>query len=181
MTLRRAVVYVGGSSLLIAWFASAASVSLQRHPRQQPQQSENGAAATDGLAAGLEAQGRRLKERLAAAPLPQRPVRNPFAFRAAEPPAAREMAMRRAEPVVMPIAPAAPIEPVLLLIGVAEQRTAEGVVRTAVFSTDRDEPIFATVGDDVLGRYKVTALDAAAAELTEAATGRTRRLVLQDQ
>ena len=175
MTLRRAVLYAGGASLLAAWFSSAASVSFQR----QPAALTHPEPPADALAAGVEAQAKRLKARLAAAPLPQRPTRNPFAF-----------VIRRVEPVepVRPVrqaepqpemGPPLPPEPALLLIGLAEQKKPEGAVRTAMIETETNELILAVVGDVVLQRYKVTAIGDAAIELADQLTGRTRRLVLQ--
>src|SRR5215203_2586783 len=83
MTLRRATLYVGGGSLLVAWFSSAASLSLMRTPRRAFSETQSLAAPTDGVAATVQAQARRLRQRLATAPLPQEPLRNPFAFRPA--------------------------------------------------------------------------------------------------
>ena len=176
MTLRRAALYVGGASLLAAWFSSAASLSLQRAERTAPP-ADVQSLSTEALAADVQRQARRLRERLASAPVPQRPFRNPFAFRAA-PPARARLAARRVELAPEP-PPLAPAEPVLLLIGIAERRLPAGIARTAMIATESDELIMATVGDAVLGRYTVTAVGPDTAELTEAATGRTRRISLQ--
>jgi hypothetical protein len=179
MTLRRATLYIGGGSLLVAWFSSAASLSIRTPPRAvaDPQ---SAAAATDGVAEAVQAQTRRLRQRIAAAPLPQQPLRNPFAFRPAPvemPSAARVRAA--AEPLATELA--TPAEPRLELAGIAEQRTPDGAVRTAMIATEANELIMATVGAAVAGRYTVTAIDGDGVSLTETATGRTRRLVLQVQ
>ena len=78
MTLRRATLYVAGGTLLVAWFSSAASMSLGRNSRRTPQVVADSAPAQN-LAVSVQTQARRLKERLAVAPLPQEPTRNPFA------------------------------------------------------------------------------------------------------
>src|SRR5687768_14446628 len=73
MTLRRATLYAGGASLLIAWFSSAASLSLDRNRPRPAAAVPDAAALTDGVAGHIQAQARRLRDRMAAAPLPQRP------------------------------------------------------------------------------------------------------------
>ena len=80
MTPKRAAAYIGGFALLAAWLASAASTSLRRDPAPPP---DAGPAVplTEAIAADIHAQAKRLRQRLATAPLPQEPARNPFAFR----------------------------------------------------------------------------------------------------
>ena len=176
MTLRRATLYIGGASLLVAWFSSAASLSLARNPRQPAQTAAEVASPTDGVAGNVQAQARRLKLRLAAAPLPQQPYRNPFAFRPR--PSAPPPRVRQTAPAVEPIEAAIP-DPRLELVGVAERRTATGVARTAMITGEGNDLIMADLGGSVLGRYTVTAIDPDAVQLTDVATGRTRRLALQ--
>ena len=77
--------------------------------------------------------------------------------------------------------PAIPEEPRLVLVGIAEQRTPDGAVRTAMIASESNELVMAEVGAAVLGRYTVAAIGGDAVTLTEIATGRTRRLVLQIQ
>jgi hypothetical protein len=177
MTIKRATLYIGGASLLIAWFSSAASVSLQRHPRRVRPVAADDAAFAE-VAATVQSRARRLQDRLASASAPHEPARNPFAFKRAEapPPRARTMAA-----AVAPVetAPVAPPEPVLNLIGVAEDLEPQGVVRTAMISTAANELILAVVDDVVAGRYKVVAIGADAIELTDSITGTVRRLALE--
>lgn len=178
MTLRRAVVYVGGASLLVAWFSSAASLSLQRQRREPAQAPEP--SPTEGLAHDVQAQTRRLRERLASAPIPQEPLRNPFVFRrdAAAPAASPR---RFLEPVPPPLSVPEPAEPALTLIGIAEQRVNNAPLRIAMITTAGDELLMVRVGESVIQRYQVTAISSNAAELLDVTTGRGRRLVLQDQ
>jgi len=179
MTLRRATLYVGGGSLLVAWFSSAASLSMRTPPRADgtPQ---TVTAVTDGVAEAVQAPTRRLRQRLSAAPLPQQPLRNPFAFRPA--PVETPSAVRvRAAAEPLAAEPVIPAEPRLELVGIAEQRTPDGAVRTAMIATEANELVMAAVGAAVLGRYTVTAIDGDGVSLIETSTGRTRRLVLQVQ
>jgi hypothetical protein len=180
MTLRRATLYIGGGTLLVAWFSSAASVSLGRNSRRPSTADRDTSARTDALAVSVQTQARRLAQRLATAPAPQQPTRNPFAF-GALPGVRRATPARMAapEPEPAPLA-AAIVEPALVLVGLAERRTGDGVVRSAVISTDGQDLIMAEVGTVLLGQYTVTSIGNDAVELSETSTGRSRRLVLQN-
>ena len=181
MTLRRATLYVAGGTLLVAWFSSAASMSL-RTPRRAPQVVDDGAPA-QSLALSVQSQARRLKERLATAPLPQEPVRNPFAFRAATPEVRSVPSSPRGAvppPVTAPVEVVVPDVP-LLLVGLAEHRNGDVLTQSAVISSNGEDLIMAEVGTVVLGRYTVTSIGSDAVEMKDASTGRVRRLVLQDQ
>lgn len=175
MTLRRAAVYAGGASLLAAWFSSAASLSPQRAHEVRPAAAAPPASPIDDVAAEVERQARRLRERLATAPLPQQPLRNPFAFSRADDSARSPSPIPSAQ---SPPPAAQPPEPALTLIGLAEQRLPQGTVRTAMIATGGDELIMAVVGAPVLGRYTVRAISADSVELLETATGRTRVISL---
>src|SRR6187549_1918951 len=179
MTLRRATLYVAGGTLLVAWFSSAASMSLGRNPRRAPQVVTDTAPAQT-LAISVQTQARRLKERLAAAPLPQQPIRNPFAFRPA--PELRVAPVSRAP---VPVPTTAPVEMVipdvpLLLVGLAEHRNGDGLVRSAAISSNGEDLIMADVGSVIVGRYTVTSIGSDAVEMKDGSTGRIRRLVLQN-
>lgn len=179
MTLRRATLYVAGGTLLVAWFSSAASMSLGRNPRRAPQVVADSAPAQN-LAVSVQTQARRLKERLAVAPLPQQPTRNPFAFRPA--------AEIRPAPVTraaVPVATTAPVEMVipdvpLLLVGLAEHRNGDVLVRSAAISSNGEDLIMAEVGTVIVGRYTVTSIESDAVEMKDGSTGRIRRLALQN-
>jgi hypothetical protein len=180
MTLRRATLYVAGGTLLVAWFSSAASMSLGRTPRRIPQVVDDGMAAQN-VAASVQTQARRLKERLARTPLPQEPYRNPFAFRPAP-----EVRVAPPPRTAVPVATSAPVEMVmpdvpLLLVGLAEHRTGDVLTQSAVISSNGEDLIMAEVGTVVVGRYTVTSIGSDAVEMKDASTGRVRRLVLQNQ
>ena len=179
MTLRRATLYVAGGTLLVAWFSSAASMSLARSPRRGPQVVADSAPAQN-LAVSVQTQAKRLKERLAAAPLPQQPIRNPFAFRPS--PDIRVAPGSRAPVPVATTAPVAMVFPdvPLLLVGLAEHRNGDGLVRSAVISSNGEDLIMADVGSVIVGRYTVTSIGSDAVEMKDGSTGRIRRLVLQN-
>ena len=179
MTLRRATLYVAGGTLLVAWFSSAASMSLGRHARRTPLVVADSAPAQN-LAVSVQTQARRLKERLAVAPLPQQPIRNPFAFRPAP-----EIRVQPASRAPVPVPTTAPVEMVipdvpLLLVGLAEHRNGDVLVRSAAISSNGEDLIMADVGSVIVGRYTVTSIGSDAVEMKDGSTGRIRRLVLQN-
>jgi hypothetical protein len=176
MAPARAAAYIGGTILLVAWLASAAGVSRhQPAVRVVPPSAE--AVQLDTLAGDVQSQASRLRTRLAAAPAPHASLRNPFMFGAPEAP------VRRARPAVEPssIEPAASAAPdlVLELAGVAEQKTATGLKRTAMVAAPGDQLFMVTEGQELAGRYRVSAIGADAVELTDLMTGATRRLALK--
>ncbi len=178
MTAKRAAAYSGGVLLLLAWLASAAGLGRQRvAPAQAPEPVET--SGTTLIAADVQAQTERLKSRLAAAPAPQVPVRNPFMF------ASKEAAPRRAaksaetEPPPLP-AVLEPAEPAIDLVGIAEDRTPKGVVRTAIISALSGELFLVKEGESIVGRYRVKAVGADSVELSDQLTGAVRRLALRN-
>lgn len=171
MTPARAATYLVGAILLAAWLASAAGVGrlpLTAVPRRSAEASQ-----LDAVAANVQSQAVRLRQRLAVAPSPQAPVRNPFAFAAREAMVAPAVAIRP-QPVAAPIVAPAPAEPELVLLGVAEQEAT----RTAMIGAG-DELLMATEGQIVAGRYRVSRVGADAIELVDLVTGATRRLFLR--
>jgi hypothetical protein len=159
-----------------AWLASAAGVS--RSPRIPPiNVRSNDDIRLDALAADVQAQSGRLRERLSNAPSPAGAERNPFSFKV------RRRSVRAADvaapPAVTP--PPAPeiLEPALTLIGIAETRSSDGVLRTAMIAGGRDDLMMVTVGQRLLSRYDVLAVGVDAVELKDLETGFTRRLVLR--
>jgi hypothetical protein len=176
MTPTRAAAYIGAVSLLAAWFASAAGVI--RSPRAPRAPARTTGTSGDAVAFDVQAQAERLQRRLDAAPRPQKPVRNPFTFHA------RPRVQAEAPPPVAAgpapvLEPAADPEPELTLIGVAEDKTPTGLVRTAMIAGAGEQLTLAKVGQDVAGRYTVKAIGADAVELADTATGRIRRLALK--
>ena len=176
MTAKRAAAYLGALSLCAAWLASAAGIVMRStlDPEQTPPVKTSG---TETLAAEVQAQALRLRERMAAPPAPREPIRNPFSFVVREEPTRRASAPSA---VPQPAAePQAVAEPPLSLIGVAEQQGPKGPVRTAIVTADSDEVFMLKEGDVLGARYRVQAVGADSLELTDLVTGALRRLVLR--
>ena len=174
MTTKRAVSYGGLFCLLAAWLASAAS-TLQNQPAiGEPDRSAE-SPATDALVNEVQAHAAKLRRRLASAPIPQLPTRNPFLFESRIVSPARH-AVRAPEP---PPAPVPPPEPALYLLGVAEDQGQNGPKRTAILGDQTDAVIMVTVGQTVLDLYRVEAIGADVIELKDVTTGAVRRLALR--
>ena len=177
MTTRRAVTYGGLSCLLAAWLASAASTTFQPYePARHESELGTTGTSTDALAMEVQAHASRLRQRLKSAPTPQSPHRNPFAFQVR--PQQVVQPVRRAEPVA-PVAALPPAEPRLSLIGIAEDQGPSGLVRTAIMADEAENLLMATVGNTLLGRYRVEAIGADAVELKDVNTSAVRRLGLR--
>jgi hypothetical protein len=174
MTNTRAAAWIGGGVLLVAWIAAA--VGAPRHaagPARDPQPAPQASEQLTAIAADVHAQAERLRERLARAPVPQTPLRNPFAFdlpRPELPPPGRVAATSGPEP-----APSAPAVPMLSLIGVAEDATSGGPRRTAIIAGEANALYFVGEGQALGSRYRVTAIGADAVELDDLLTGARRR------
>ncbi len=173
MSRTRAAAYLVGGILLAAWLASAAGVTIRPRGVALPRRSAE-AVQLDAVASNVQSQASRLRDRLAVAPAPQAPIRNPFAFEA------RARVAAPAAPTPQPVTtPPAFIErliaePDLVLLGVAEQ----GPVRTAMIGFG-DELLMATEGQNVAGRYRVGRVGADTVDLIDLGTGATRRLSLR--
>ena len=173
MSPSRVAASIGLGTLLVAWLSSAIGVSPQPRAIRAPRAEAD--AQIDRLAADVQAQASRLRKRLAAAPAPRGPSRNPFSF------VRREFPSRSAAEVPAEATTAEPVvvEPALSLIGIAETRTAAGPVRTAMIVGDDEELHMVTEGQFVAGRFLVLAVAADAVELKDNTTGAVRRLALQ--
>jgi hypothetical protein len=174
MTPTRVVAYLGTGVLALAWLSSAASVGEQpaAPPAAVPQPVET--AGTETLAHDVQAQAARLRERLSAAPAPQSPHRNPFAFAPRPEP-------RPARPAAVVSAPAAIAlpDPPLSLVGIAEDNKPEGKVRSAILTADGGELFIVTIGDPIGARYTVKSIGTDVIELTDLMTNSTRRIGLR--
>jgi hypothetical protein len=176
MTAKRAAGYCGGGLLLLAWLSYAAGASRSASDAQESSAPVE-TSGTESLASEIQSQTARLKTRMAAAPTPQEPYRNPFVFGARETTAPRA---RREVPVTPP-APALPPEPAIELIGVTTNQSPNGPVRTAVISALSGELFLVKEGETIVTRYRVGPVTADAVDLIDLAVpGTTRRLVLKD-
>jgi hypothetical protein len=177
MTLTRAAIYIGVASMAGVWLSSVAS-SMPRGPRESVPVVE-GIVEPVGLAADVQEQGRRLKQRLASGPPAPRPVRNPFEFRTSRPAAAQASVPRSINEPGSARVPRADEE--LALIGVASHQRPDGQVHTAMMATLDGELIMAVAGDFVLGRFTVAAVDADSVDLVDPDSGASVRLRLAAQ
>ncbi len=144
MTAGRLAALLLGAAVCGAWLASAAGVTRQaREARTTPRQIE--AAQFDALATDMQAQTGRLRDRLAQAPAPREAIRNPFRFADRRSPAVRVGRAAATVPAPLPVAPEIR-EPALQLIGVAETKTKDGVVRTAMITGGHSELMLVTSG-----------------------------------
>jgi len=177
MTLKRASGYVGLVFVAAVWLANAAGMSLSSSPAPQSSTERVEPSPTQVIAQEVQMQSSRLRERLAAAPAPREPFRNPFTFasrtvRQATAPTGTAGTVTASSPVATP-------EPPLQLIGVAERETPTGVVRTAMITADSDELFMLIEGDTLGARYRVKAVAPEGVELTDLVTSATRRLTLR--
>lgn len=137
-------------------------------------------AQYDALAADVQAQAGRLRDRLAQAPAPSPGDRNPFRFESRPAPAPARARVMQPEPLPAALdMPLEPREPMLQLIGVAETAGKDGPVRTAMLTGEREELLMVTAGQQILGRYSVVVIGPDAIELKDTATGAIRRLHLR--
>lgn len=180
MTSGRLAAYSGGALLLLAWLASASGDAPQAPRASVPSRTGDG-AVLQRLAADVQAQAERLRQRIGTAPAPTGPMRNPFAFdsREAEVRVARRASRSAAAPAPADDTAREPVEPSLSLLGIAEQVTPGGLVRTAMISSGGDDLALVTEGQTVGLRYRVVTVGADAVELKDLVTGATRRLALQ--
>ncbi|HVL69444.1 MAG TPA: hypothetical protein VM364_19455 [Vicinamibacterales bacterium] len=177
MKASRVAAWMFGAAVCGAWAAAAAGVSWQaRAPRPQARIGVD--VKLDALTADVQAQAGRLRQRLANAPAPGGLTRNPFTFTERAAPA-----RKTARPVLAVVTQPMPVmetrEPVLDLIGIAESRHEQAVVRTAMITGGHDELFMVKVGERILDRYEVVAVGVDAVELKDHQTGVTRRLVLR--
>ncbi len=174
MTAKRAAAYCGGGLLVLAGFSFAGVLGLQTPPAAEPSAPAE-TAGTANLGAEVQAQTARLRSRLAQAQPAAEPVRNPFMF------APRESARRPARSAAPLPEPAAlpPAEPAIELVGVAEDRTKNGLVRTAIVSSLSGDLFLVKEGETLAGRYKVQAVGPDAVDLSDLLSGGTRRLTLR--
>jgi hypothetical protein len=176
MNVRR-IVWLGASALAIAsWFASA-STPVARPPivPQPPPR----VAAIDRSVAALQADVTRLRDRLGPTVAPSG-SRDLFRFSARAPKPVQSVqgvATKREAPALLEAPPPVVPRPPLTLIGIAEDASAEGPVRTAIVSGLGDV-FLVKMGETIDGRYRVDLVSADAVQLTDTSTDSSATLAL---
>ena len=167
MAPARAAAYLGGATLLVAWLASAAAVSRVRSA-PPVERRPSALVQLDAVAADVQSQAARLRTRLAAAPAPDSPRRNPFMFAMREPVVRAAVERRASERGSGRVPPSEP-DLVMELVGIAEQKTDAGLKRTAMIGAPGDQLFMVSEGRKSSGRYRVSAVGADAVELKDLA------------
>jgi hypothetical protein len=168
----RQIVWIGVSSLAVASWFSAASTPDVRTPAA-PVEHARPAQDLDRSSAVMQTEVARLRDRLSPSAAPTH-ARDLFRFAGRVQRPQPELAP---EPVVAIEAPA-PERPALQLIGVAEDESADGTVRTAIVSGHGDV-FLVKAGDLVAGQYRVEQVTADAVQLTDTTTSVPTTLALR--
>jgi hypothetical protein len=170
MQLTRLVLLGVAGGAIVVWAAAAAT---SPSPQTAPTPPRVAQAPADS--ASLQSEIARLHERLRpdTTPLQQRDL-----FRYGGAPArTTPMVAAPADQVTLAPAPIVPPAPVYKLIGLAEDQTADAVVRTAIIS-GRGEVFVVKVGDRVGDRYRVSRIAADVVELVDDSGSAPLRLPL---
>ena len=170
MNVRR-VVWFGVSALAIAtWFASASTSGVRAPvvplPPARP-------TALDRSSAVLQSEMSRLHERIGPTASPSR-SRDLFRFNVR----AQRPVPSRAVVAAAEAAPAVKLPPALKLIGIAEDASESGTVRTAIVSAPGDL-FLVKAGDVIASRYRVDQVSADAVLLTDTTTSDSTTLALR--
>ena len=171
MSPTRVALIAIGSALVATWL-TAATMTRQVEPLSGTAAPPQQAMAPSSASLGLAAEVQRLRARLGDAPVPRRAGRNPFELGA---------------PTVLLLPPPAPLstsspaaEPTLFgvtLAGIAEERTPDGPVRTAIVSM-RGEVMLVGEGGVVGTRFVAERIGPTDVELRDLEDGTVRTLVL---
>jgi hypothetical protein len=164
-----------GTALVAAWLFAAVGNRAPLAPAQPGAGSPD--AATAPLIADVHAQTERLRERLRNAPVPRQPVRNPFAFEARRSP---NLAIAGADAGTVDETPVAASEeaPVLQLLGIAEERQAEGDVRRTAILSGLGEVFLVRAGETFADRFRVNTVGVDAVQIVDLQFGRSFTLAL---
>ena len=165
-------VLIGGAAAV--WLAAAAT-SGDRAPRTVE---ATDVTPVEPHAAALAAEIARLHDRPKPVALPRQAVRNPFVFASTARRSAERPGPTRESPQHDTLTPTVALPPVLKLVGLGEDVTPTGTVRTAILSGSGDL-VLAKEGDTVAGRYRVLRISSEIVELSDVIDGSTRRLVLK--
>jgi hypothetical protein len=174
MRARRAA-WFGVSLVAVASWFSAASTPDVRPPSVRLTEPD-GPSALDRSAAALQSEVTRLHERLGPTATPAR-SRDLFRFSTRKP--VRPVRLDTPAAAVAPVEPA-PVEPAprLQLIGVAEDPSPDGVVRTAIVSGLGDV-FLVKPGETIAGQFRVEQVSADAVQLISTTTAASITLALR--
>ena len=168
---------VSGAGVLSMWVVAAPPSRMPGGMTPAQPREATGAAAA---ASDIEEQANRLQARLQQEALYREPGRNLFRF-APPKPQARSGASTITE-APLPLAPQSATAPPPLpmrLAGVAVDQNGDATVRTAILSTFSGV-VLARPGDEVLDRFRVTAVEEEAVDLVTLADGTPVRLTLKN-
>ncbi len=172
MNIRR-IAWLGVTSIAVASWFSAASTPDLRTP--SPIERASSTRDLDRSAATMQSEVARLHDRIAPTATPSH-ARDLFRFAGRAP---RPMTGAAQQPVVQEVE--SPIEtpprPTLQLIGIAEDESADGTVRTAIVAGLGDLYLVKP-GDVVAGQYRVERVTADAVQLTDTSTSASTTLTL---
>ena len=163
-----------GATVLAGWLASTPpGAVVENRPAAQSRASRAAASPSSDIVE----QASRLQARIRRETAYVRPQRNPFQFEATR--QALEPAAAFAGPGSSAdlSAPVVNVAPPVTLAGVAEDPLQTGVQRTAILSSPSGV-LLVRVGDELLGQYRVAAVEEGAVELLSLADGSTLRLSL---
>ena len=168
---------MSGAGVLSMWFVAAPPSRMpSRITPAQPRQ----AAGASAAAVDIQEQANRLQARLQQEALYREPGRNLFRF---APPKAAARSTAPAIPdaplPTVPDLPSAPPPLPMRLAGVAVDQHGDATVRTAILSTFSGV-VLARPGDEVLDRFRVTAVEEEAVDLVTLADGTPVRLTLKN-
>jgi hypothetical protein len=172
MNFKRTATLTVVAAALAAWLAAAVT-SGNREPAGRS------AARTlpiDTRGVALADEISRLHERLRPSAVPLQPGRNLFSFTLRPPPAPPPAPPP--QPALSEASAARPAAPAMKLSGMAEDVTADGVVRTAIISAF-GQLFVVKEGDPVTARYRVAKISSDVVELSDLTEGTSRRLAMK--
>jgi len=170
----KSYIVMSGAGVLSMWFVASLP---SRMPGSVPPPQPREAAAAAAAASEIEEQANRLQARLQQEALYREPGRNLFRFSPKRAPQATSSEVV-AIPPLPELEPTSPPPLPLRLAGIAADQEGTEIVRTAILSSFSGV-ILARPGDDVLGRFRVTAVEDEAVELVTLSDGTPVRLTLK--
>ena len=165
-----ALLVVGGA--LAAWLAAAANSGIDDAQRMRAIKT----SPIDSRGAVLASEIARLHEQLRPSAAPLQPSRNLFSFAVRQPKTAAPI--QTPKPALSEAPAARPAAPPVKLSGIAEDQTANGVVRTAIVSTP-GQLFLVKEGEQVTDRFRVIKISSDVVELADLTDNTTLRLALK--